>query len=539
MDADSGLFLNPAEMDFSKNLQSSRMSQSQDLDSLRANAEIISSDNFRSQCKTKTTSKTKVKRIDQDNKRSRQQLERVIEEMKRELANQKAIISSLSKSNANMIHPIQHANPNGFQATVSTYNHFENLMDDDASQLSGNDSNVHIEVITSNKASPKYALSFTPPKSTNPINAVMPKVAATNAPTSNKRTAPQDNVNQTSKKNKPSSPTASAKVHKPPPIVVSNLDCKNVSEILCEVIGKDAFYLRHVGKNTTNINTNNLKDFKSVLSILEDSNAQYHSFTPKEEQQTNIVLRHLHASYDASDITESLNELSLDIVVSKVMKLPNKTNNNLWLVQLEAGSNSKQLLDQKFLLHQRVVFERKQQSGIAQCKKCQLFGHSARNCKHNYRCVKCTDNHEPGMCPRTINPNMCTTTSPACVNCKADHPANFRGCPYYAKVIQRKQKQHQSQIKKTSIIQKPVPQSAPSVMRNESLSYAAALANGDQNYPSPPNPLEFLDTESKKYFNVDFSYLHSQFKQFYPKYMALADDKRAMALLGFTMSLSK
>lgn len=413
------------------------------------------------------------------------------------------------------------------QANVSTQNNYEELMIEEEEE---------IQIPEEDNEMPALVPSPTP---NDKLNLTLPVKTQKN--TNNKSTkvtikrpaTPQSTDN--AKRSKPapsSSPTTAIKSRKPPPIVGTNLNCKSVADVLSKEIGSDAFKFRHAGKSTY-INTNTLADYKKVCHILQSSNAEHHTFTPKEEQHINIVLRHMNSSYDETDIKASLESLSLDIVIVKVMLLPTKYNNKLWLIQLKAGSNAKQLIDLKYLLHQKVQFEHKKKTGIAQCKNCQLFGHSARNCNHKFRCVKCTEDHGPGQCPRTLDPQLVANTPAKCVNCKADHPANFRGCPVYAKVIERKQTQHP--VSKSTPLT-PAPRSA---LRTEGVSFAAVLApQAHISTPQPMNPLEFLDNESKKYFNVDMSVLHSKFKTFYPQYIALPEDKRAMALLGFTMSLS-
>ncbi|KAL0852944.1 hypothetical protein ABMA27_012737 [Loxostege sticticalis] len=62
-----------------------------------------------------------------------------------------------------------------------------------------------------------------------------------------------------------------------------------------------------------------------------------------------------------------------------------------------------------------------------QCHRCQLYGHSARDCRARPRCVKCLGNHGTADCDR----NRATATEPpSCVLCGSlGHPANYRGCP--------------------------------------------------------------------------------------------------------------
>lgn len=56
-----------------------------------------------------------------------------------------------------------------------------------------------------------------------------------------------------------------------------------------------------------------------------------------------------------------------------------------------------------------------------------------------YRCVKCTDTHGPGNCPKESNDD------PVCINCNSKHPASYRGCStaklYFAKINKKQPKQ--------------------------------------------------------------------------------------------------
>jgi len=59
--------------------------------------------------------------------------------------------------------------------------------------------------------------------------------------------------------------------------------------------------------------------------------------------------------------------------------------------------------------------------GLLQCKRCQRFGHTQRNCGYAPRCVACGGSHRSGGCstPRE---------QPQCCGCGGNHTANYRGC---------------------------------------------------------------------------------------------------------------
>jgi hypothetical protein len=59
--------------------------------------------------------------------------------------------------------------------------------------------------------------------------------------------------------------------------------------------------------------------------------------------------------------------------------------------------------------------------GPLQCKRCQRFGHTQRNCGHVPWCVACGGAHLSGECPVPRG-------QPKCCSCGGGHTANYRGC---------------------------------------------------------------------------------------------------------------
>lgn len=113
----------------------------------------------------------------------------------------------------------------------------------------------------------------------------------------------------------------------------------------------------------------------------------------------------------------------------------------LYLVHFDRGKiNLHVLMNQHKAVGNLIVrWERfnRSRKRLTQCRNCQMFGHSASNCGHNYRCVKCTDDHNPGDCKRKSRED---SGSPKCVNCGGDHTANSRVCSCfitYQKKVER------------------------------------------------------------------------------------------------------
>jgi hypothetical protein len=59
--------------------------------------------------------------------------------------------------------------------------------------------------------------------------------------------------------------------------------------------------------------------------------------------------------------------------------------------------------------------------GPLQCKRCQRFGHTQRNCEYASPCVACGGSHLYGGC-------LTPRGQPQCCSCGGNHTANYRGC---------------------------------------------------------------------------------------------------------------
>jgi len=78
--------------------------------------------------------------------------------------------------------------------------------------------------------------------------------------------------------------------------------------------------------------------------------------------------------------------------------------------------------------------------GPLQCKRCQRFGHTQRNCGYAPRCVAFGGSHLSGGCSTPRD-------QPVCCGCGGNHTANYRGCVKWkeAKAALAKQAPERSQ----------------------------------------------------------------------------------------------
>jgi hypothetical protein len=96
--------------------------------------------------------------------------------------------------------------------------------------------------------------------------------------------------------------------------------------------------------------------------------------------------------------------------------------------------------------------------GPLQCKRCQRFGHTQRNCGYAPRCVACGDAHPSGMC---VTPKQ----QLKCCNCGGNHIANYRGCSKWkeAKAAAAKRAQIERGRRDDVSTRVHAPKSAPSM----------------------------------------------------------------------------
>lgn len=109
----------------------------------------------------------------------------------------------------------------------------------------------------------------------------------------------------------------------------------------------------------------------------------------------------------------------------------NKVASSIWHLVLQPNTDTKELFKKKNIGPHIVKYEFMRKPALTQCKKCQRFFHAASQCYMPYRCVKCTDKHNPG---NSTSPT--TTKKPKCVNCNGDHTANdAKQCSAFQRAI--------------------------------------------------------------------------------------------------------
>ncbi|XP_068629180.1 uncharacterized protein [Battus philenor] len=213
----------------------------------------------------------------------------------------------------------------------------------------------------------------------------------------------------------------------PPPVFLHDKQAwKSVhSWLLANEMGKSK------AKNTTQgimVNTLTVDDFRRFTRYLREESISFHTYALPEEKRLRVVIRGLPLKIDVADVIDDLKQAGLPIIDAKRMSsLRTKLPMPLIMATLELSAEGKRIFALKDICSlSGVSFEAPHRRGIVgQCHRCQLYGHSARNCFSRPRCVKCLGDHGTTDCPRPA----VTETPPACVLCKSEgHPANYKGC---------------------------------------------------------------------------------------------------------------
>lgn len=163
----------------------------------------------------------------------------------------------------------------------------------------------------------------------------------------------------------------------------------------------------------------------------QDSGIHWYCFSVPQELPTKVALRGLPTSTDEDAIKTALEDKGFE--VTHVRRIPFARGRPGCIYHVQLKHLSQERLQElynttEFLYMAGVKFEGWRGSGgVAQCHRCQAFGHSSHNCHRPPRCVRCAGEHIVADCPRARD-------EPAtCANCGKPHAANNRHCKAYRK----------------------------------------------------------------------------------------------------------
>lgn len=225
-------------------------------------------------------------------------------------------------------------------------------------------------------------------------------------------------------------------VQKPkiPPVYLH--EAKNYQAVLKDIQQEttEEFTTAYKG-NFLRINLTNIEDYRKLTKFYDTSNIKYHTFKNPDSQTLSVVIRSVPISLTEEEIKTQLT--NLEFPVTKVARLYNKAKYPIPVCAIELTKNDQanKIFSLTKLNYSIISVEpRRKSPDIPQCSRCQLFGHTKNYCKLTPRCVKCKENHHYKDCTKT------SEEKPQCVNCNGEHPANYRGCPYFQTISQKSNK---------------------------------------------------------------------------------------------------
>lgn len=219
---------------------------------------------------------------------------------------------------------------------------------------------------------------------------------------------------------------APERVKTPPPVYIRDKGAwPNISAYLD---ARNIVYKARTTKDNLRVQVNDPSAHRTLTSYLRAENIGGHSYPLPEERKLRAVIKNIPKEIDAALVESDLKAQGFP--VCEVFRMFNRTTKaayDMVLAVLDLSAEGKRIfkLTRCCKLSGLKVETPASHSYIRQCHRCQLYGHSARNCFARPRCVKCLGDHGTEDCLRTLpNPEP-----PSCVLCgKSGHPANYRGC---------------------------------------------------------------------------------------------------------------
>lgn len=148
------------------------------------------------------------------------------------------------------------------------------------------------------------------------------------------------------------------------------------------------------------------------------------------------IIRNVDTSLTVEDLLEEIKPLySLDMKVSTVRRFTRKITNTAGEAEyLPTGTIHVTFRGQVLPTHVSIYYVRceveKYIPKVTQCAKCLRFGHHDENCRGNFRCSICSEQHKDSECTKNIS-------EAKCVHCQGPHSSrvNFKNpvCPEFIK----------------------------------------------------------------------------------------------------------
>ena len=287
--------------------------------------------------------------------------------------------------------------------------------------------------------------------------------------------------------------------HKPPPIFIHGvINYDEMTKHIREIAEDEQHHTKSLANDVIKLNCTTPETYRKIIKHFKENNTYYHTYQLKEERAYRVVIRYLHHSTDINELRQELAELG-----HKARNIVNARNRitrdplNLFFIDLEPAANNKEIYKVTALQNKIIQVEppRTNKNNIIQCMRCQQYGHSKTYCNKPFVCVKCGGPHNSTTCSKRRD------TPAKCALCGGSHPANYKGCEHYHKLIQGNNP-HRTSPTQTSFIP-PTRYDQPSTSNTDTpqrRSYAEVTKNTEYQNPDVNTTLNNFLAEFKGLF---------------------------------------
>ncbi|TDG39032.1 hypothetical protein AWZ03_014547 [Drosophila navojoa] len=258
----------------------------------------------------------------------------------------------------------------------------------------------------------------------------------------------------------PSTSTDAPNAHlfeKPAPLFLANVtDIMSILIRLDEAIGQANYDVKRSSNHGIRVQCKDIATYRKLVKYLDDNKVENYTFQLKSERGFRAIIRDLHYSTPDHYIREKLANLGHQVrflrgIKSRFTKEPL----DLFEVELAPSANNAEFMQITAIGNQRVKIEKPYKSSeVAQCHRCQKYGHTKNYCRRPFACVKCGGNHASTDCGRQKGEQ----TPAKCANCAGPHAASYKGCPSYKEACKKRENEGAHQIAKLiNNLAKPAP----------------------------------------------------------------------------------
>ncbi|GBN55476.1 hypothetical protein AVEN_9992-1 [Araneus ventricosus] len=203
---------------------------------------------------------------------------------------------------------------------------------------------------------------------------------------------------------------------------------ENYNIILQEITHKFLGTNNTLFRGNTKISANSTEDRNNIIKLLQDKNQEFILYEPIAESRVKDILKGVHASTPRSTRSKNLKNLTSksqeSIIQSQFKNFKERTRYPVFQVDIKRSPQAEKIFNLTHLCHFKITAESPRRRNTVQD-----FHHTAKNVRHNTRCIKCRKNHATRDC--NIKEKL---RNPTCINCNnTGHTDAWKGCPAFPK----------------------------------------------------------------------------------------------------------